>query len=293
MKSIITAPNLATLTLTLLALLACALPAQLQLPQLEKKVIPELPELKLPTEKDKKGLLQWKKFPTHNCLNCKTRKTEECLHCRVHEDPKICPECKVTRKAPCHVCAGEGKMANPLEEAICPGCSGHGFFICYLCSNTGEITYGSGGGPQKCASCKGVAGLACLVCKGKRLVPSAFNGKLGNASLKKLHKLKDGLPALMQKIDSFQIKGEPRKDRKAFAAILKEGNFAFPHFKKLNAHVELISKGLDQRHQGIGKKQNYAFERIRRYLLIYLVNQSRALDACIERAEANKKGAKG
>ena len=271
-------------------LVSGALPAQIpDIAEIKKGI----PPIKLATKLDEKGLKQWDETPHQNCAACKAKKVEKCAHCDRIENPTKCPECNLTRKAPCHICAGAGKIHDPLEFAPCPGCNGHSVFVCYMCGNEGGVSFvGGGKRPQKCSLCKGNAGMPCMVCKGKRLVPSAFKGKVGKVPLKKLLKAKKELTKLITLVDAFAAKGKPRKDRKAFAALFKKTKSDFPALKKVIAQVDVITKGLDTNIKDIERQQVHAFDRVKYYTLYYLLHQSQVLDLCIKRATFNEDAAK-
>lgn len=271
-------------------LLAGALPAQVpDIKEIEKSI----PPIKLPTKIDEDGLKQWDEVPHQNCAVCQAKKTEKCTHCAHLDKPTKCPECNLTLKAPCHVCAAVGSIYNPLEFVLCPGCNGHGVFPCFLCNNRGGLLLvGGGKKPLKCGLCKGNAGMTCAVCKGKRLVPSAFKGKVGTVPLKKLLKAKVALSDLITKVDAFKAEGKPRKDRKRFAAMFKKTKSVFPALKKVITQVDRITKGLDIPLKDVERQQVHAFDRVKLYVLYYLLHQSKVLDLCIERARFNEDAAK-
>jgi len=277
-------------------LLSGATDAQIPLADIEKGQ----PPIKMGTKLDAKGLQQFE-IEHQNCPACKGRKLLECTHCRSIEKPKKCPECNLKlvnkkRLAPCYLCAGTGKLANPLETAPCPGCMSHAHFPCHYCANRGEHHWvGSGGSGQKCTTCKGYAAMKCTVCKGSRVVPSAFNGKLEKQSLKKLNAAKDSLLRLMREVESFRLtgKGKLRKDQKRFSGYFKKPKAYFPPLKAIDAHVKKVVKGVNQPNvKDIEKRHRDAFDRMKFYTLNYLVHQKRTLEACISRAEFNQKVAK-
>jgi len=271
-------------------LLSSVLSAQpTELKEIEKGI----PPVKLTTKVDEDGMKQWGELPHQNCMACKAKKVQECRHCRHLETPTKCPACNLTRKAACHICAGEGKLSNPLRFAPCPGCNGHGVVTCDLCQNRGGMSFEGGGKkPMKCGMCKGNAGITCPVCKGKRLVPSAFRGKVGGVSLKKLLTAKAVLSDLITQVQGFTADGKPRKDRKRFAALFKKAKTTFPPLKKVITQVDAITKGLDKNIKDIEKRQVNAFDRVKYFVLYYLLHQSKVLDLCIERAKFNEEAAK-
>lgn len=269
-------------------------------PKQQTKMIQDIeksmPPVVLVTKVDSKGLKQWDKTPARNCPACKGSKLEKCQHCAVHEKPEKCPECKLKngRKAPCHYCAGKGRLFDELEWAVCPGCNGHSLFICYLCGNKGGISITGGSKkPQKCSSCKGEAGMPCKVCNGKRLVQSAFRGKVGQVKLAQLKQTKADVEKLISALQTFQCKGQPRTDRKEFAALFKDVYREFPSLKKAVALSEDVNKGLDAPYKDIEKQQSEAYKRFVRYILYYLVHQEKVIDLCIARLEANEKVKEG
>lgn len=281
-----------TLLITLLALsISSTLSAQIDLKSIEKAI----PPIAIPTETDAKGLKQWGEYQ-QNCPACKAKKILECRNCKHLETPKICPECNVTRKAPCHYCAGTGKLGDPLKVAPCPGCQGHSVFLCHMCGNKGRIMITGGGKKgEKCNVCKGNGGRACSVCSGKRLVPSMFKGKIGSTDLKKLRKAQVTLEKLIKDVVKFVAVGQSRVDRKKFASLFKKAKSDMPVLKKFLVQMEQVSKGLDQpRFKGNSKTQVDSMDRTRRYLLHYLLHQRAVLDLCIKRAEFNQQvGKKG
>ena len=104
------------LLLSLLFAAAATLPAQGA-----RFLIPE--RIERQTEADDEGLQQWAKWPALKCPSCKGAGKATCQTCaRFGPDAKSCPECKRVKglKAPCRVCAGEGKILDPLEVAPCP-----------------------------------------------------------------------------------------------------------------------------------------------------------------------------
>jgi hypothetical protein len=271
-------------------LLSGVLPAQ---PTEIKEIEKGIPPIKLATTIDEEGLKQWGKVPHQNCMACKAKKLRECTHCKHLEKPVKCPACKLTRKAACNVCAGAGKLSDPLKFAPCPGCNGHGVVTCDMCQNRGGMSFvGGGKRPTKCGMCKGNAGITCPVCNGKRLVRSAFKGKVGTVPLKKLLKAKAQLSKLITQVQGFTALGKPRKDRKKFAALFKKTKSDFPPLKKVITQVNFITKGLDTNIKDIERTQVHAFDRVKYYVLYYLLHQSKVLDLCIERAKFNEDAAK-
>ena len=65
-----------------------------------------------------------------------------------------------------------------------------------------------------------------------------------------------------------------------------------PVLKKIITQVDFITKGLDMPIQDIERQQRYAFDRIKVYLLYYLVHQRKVLDLCIKRSTFNEGVAK-
>ncbi|MEE2887642.1 MAG: hypothetical protein VX951_09450 [Planctomycetota bacterium] len=263
--------------------------AQIDLKAIQKNIVP----VQLATKTDDKGLQQWDEYH-QNCPACKTKKILECGNCKHLEEPKLCPECKTTRKAPCHYCAGTGKLADPLKIAPCPGCQGHSVFICHMCANTGRIKIAGGGKKGvKCNVCKGNGGRACTVCSGNRQIQSLFKGKVGSTDLKKLRKTRSAIDKLIKDVVKFSAVGQSRIDRKKFAALFKKAKPHLPMTKKFLAQVDQLSKALDQpRFKGNDRTQMASMDRVRRYLLHYLLHQNQVLDACIKRAEFNAQAVK-
>ena len=123
-------------------------------------------------------------------------------------------------------------------------------------------------------------------------MPSPFKGKIGEVDLKKLLKAKDILAKLITDVNDFKAEGKPRKDRKRFAALFKKARSDFPVLKKVVSQVDDITKGLDKPIKDIERSQIHAFDRIKYYLLYYLLYESKVLDLCIERAKFNEEAAK-
>jgi hypothetical protein len=273
----------------LISLLVAAMaPAQDEIDP--KKLDKTIPPFKLATKVDAKGLQQWEAFPVHNCPACKGAKQEECLHCKHIETPTLCPECALTRKAPCHHCAGAGKLADPLEFAPCPGCNSHGIMICFMCGNRGRLNASAEYKGIKCMSCKEESGMDCTVCKGKRLVKSALKGKIGKANLKQLQKAKATARELMTAVVRYRATGVGRVDRKTFDALFKHAKSDFPELKDVSGLVKNLVRGVDQpQYKDNDKRIIAVFDRLRTNVVLYLIHQERVLDQCIARAEFNEK----
>ena len=282
--------TLRTLLVALIAgLSGPAADAQIDVKAIEKSI----PPITVPTTVDDKGLMQWGEH-TQNCPACKAKKVLECRHCKHLEEPEICAECDKTRKAPCHYCAGTGKLPNPLLLAPCPGCQGHSVFLCHMCANTGRIKIVGGGKKGvKCSVCKGNGGRACTVCSGTRQVPALFKGKIGTTDLKKLQKAKVVLETLIKDVVKFSAIGQSRIDRKKFSSLFKKAKTTLLISKKFLSQMEAVSKGMDQpRFKGNAQTQVASMDLMRSYLLHYLLHQNKVLDLCIARAKHNAEASK-
>lgn len=248
------------------------------------------------------GMQQWAPYEAPTCIRCKGSKTIECPTCKGAEFAVKCGECGTrkeprTKKAPCRLCAGEGKMPDPLVEAPCLGCFGSSRFPCFGCGGNGNYPVEGGGKKrQKCAVCRGEGSLACSICKGKRRCDALSVRKgLADASLKDLKAALELVEKALADIRAFQPTGvKARKELKAYQATLKAVTKVCKVARKASSAIKslqsLVSK-MDQ-YRGFEDRKMRVFKTFADYNAFYFDHQLQALKLAIQRAEHNAEVAK-
>lgn len=257
---------------------------------------------KVPVERkvvtDDAGMQQWAPFEGAACPMCRTTKTIECGTCKDTEHAESCAECgnkkePRTKRAPCRLCAGEGKLPDFLVEAPCIGCTGAGVFPCIGCrGEQGYPVEGGGKKRQKCAVCRGAGSIACTICKGKRRCDAVSPKKgLADASLKDLEAAKQVLETVLSELQAMQFSGvNPRDELKKYDAALKDVTKICKPAKialaAIKDHIGLASR-MDQY---IGKEEKKAktFDLFRRYNLYYFDAQLQIVKLAIARTKHNE-----
>lgn len=253
-----------------------------------------------PTKADDKGVLQWAPWPEIKCETCKGTGKTACATCQRYPDEWTnCMECKRTKEAACRTCGGTGKMWDPLEKMLCPGCFGAGFVACSLCPGSNGTLHTKGGSPkgEKCPSCRGDGGFKCAVCNGTRFVEvAALKPSLKEANAATLAKAATLTDQALTALDGFTGDAkDARKTQKELARILglaqsiyppcKRGQKAFEDYMGKLAPAEQYQDYGDMFGHGLGIwRSGYSY---------YLKMQKRMLELAQKRAEANEKLAGG
>ncbi|NUP95638.1 MAG: hypothetical protein HUU28_05690 [Planctomycetaceae bacterium] len=247
------------------------------------------PTFERETEADATGQKQWKKFDV-DCPECKGSKMGTCLHCDKSE-VTICNECNLTKRAPCRVCTGKGKLADPLVELNCAYCWGSSWTLCGMCNSFGFMNIDSN--KVKCAACKEKGLLKCLACNGTRRVETMKFGKkpVGEAGVKELKAGLEKLKAVMAELEKWEPDPNPSKSAKSLEKLLS------PLAKDLKV-IEPALAGLEEVIKGIkingASLSGYEDRLIHQYLLFkdrtvfLLQHQMRAAEQSLARAEANE-----
>jgi hypothetical protein len=257
-----------------------------------KYVMPDT--YKRATTTDAQGLTQWAEYDKPVCPTCQGKKTTVCTHCQRFTDVKKCIECNMKKVAPCRACAGLGYMPDPLEQVLCPGCMGAGFFPCFVCGGKGTMKIeGNGDHVFDCVACKGEGGFKCPVCNGERLVESAqVKPHLKDASVATLKKAQASVEEVLKAVDGFTPGGkDARRDVRIYNKLLTPAFAVLPPLKRCPKALDEIMGRIFMGSQFKGHEQQEAdaLQQWKSSNLYYLKHQKHLLDLCIERAESNAK----
>ncbi|MCA8969875.1 MAG: hypothetical protein KDC95_08835 [Planctomycetes bacterium] len=286
---------------TLIALIALSIFGATTPVRAQKKDDPKMPvERKVVT--DEAGLQQWAPHEGAPCPMCRTNKVIDCPTCKDAEHAETCLECGTkkeprTKKAPCRLCAGEGKLPDMLVEGPCIGCTGAGVFPCVGCR--GETSYpveGGGKKRQKCAVCRGEGSIRCSVCKGKRRCdPISPKKGIADASLKDLEAAAKSIEAVLVELRACEFAGIKERDElKKYQAILKDlAKISKPSKAASSMIKDLIglASRMDQ-YTGKEGRKSETFDMFRRYNVYWLEGQAELLKLAIERAKHNENATK-
>ncbi|MFK7741152.1 MAG: hypothetical protein AB8H80_12610 [Planctomycetota bacterium] len=253
------------------------------------------------TEAGDDGQHTWVAWHSPDCHSCKGVGKSTCVTCaRFAKDAKDCPECH--RKDPkllveCRVCAGSGKLADPLESAPCAGCMGAGFLVCTVCGGGGQLKVGGAKRWSDCPTCRGDGGFPCGGCKGKRTMSSLqIKPSLRDAPLDKLLKAKKDLDKTIAKFEAFAPVGGKgaRKAVKTLGSAYSAAKKLHPAFKALpKSSKDYMNKTFaGKQFQGSDEREADTFKMLKRNAEYYLQWQRRMLQLAIERAETNAKAGK-
>lgn len=275
------------LLLSLLFAATAVLPAQ-------RFLIPDRIERK--TDADDQGLQQWTKWQPIKCPSCKGVGKTKCTTCeRFGDDAKTCPECnrKKPLEPPCRVCAGEGKISDPLLSAPCAGCMGASFLICTVCGGGGRLKVGGAKRWSDCPSCRGKGGFPCTGCKGKRVMSSLqLKPPMMDAPPDKLQKAMKDLDKMIALFDKVKPIGgtKARKTVKELTKAFDAGKKIHPAFKDLSKLVKGYMGKIFAGAQFQGHEENEAntIKMIKSNAEYYLKHQKRMMELALKRAEANE-----
>lgn len=263
-----------------------------------KYLIPEKIERK--TEAGEGGVLQWEAWPDVECPSCKGVGKSQCETCaRLAKDHEGCPECQRKDKqkdvylAPCRVCAGNGKIPDPLEVAPCAGCMGAGVLVCTVCGGGGKLKVGGAKRWSDCPACRGEAGFPCGGCEGKRTMTSIdIKPNLKEADdPDKLAKALADIDKTLAKFEAFQPIGgtKARKAVKALGAAYSTGKKLHPGLKDM-AKVSKDYMGKifgGSNFQGHEKTEANTMGMLKSNAEYYLKHQRRMTELALKRAKAN------
>ena len=261
----------------------------------QKVLIPE--KLERATVVDENGVAQWAEYKGDECPNCVGKGKVKCTTCeRYPEDAKFCLDCerKPEREAPCRMCAGEGKLKDPLHTAPCPACGAASFLICVLCAGRGEIGVAGAPKPTTCPGCSGDGGWKCATCDGKRFVEmAAFKPSFADAKDKDLQKALTQTDALLKQLEDFAPVGGPkaRKEVKALTKMMESVQATFPALKRTIKSTDDVMNKVYGGSQFQGHEENEAntMKMVAAHTAHYLKHQKRMLELVHKRAEANAK----
>lgn len=274
-------------------------------PGTQERSLLKIPEQKLERElvADAEGLKQFAPYEV-KCEACRGTGEWECLHCKRFDNKnETCMECEVTRKATCRLCAGNKVLHDPIEAIPCLFCTygfdqgGSGFVNCGLCQGGGELGVTDKDGnktSQKCGSCKGEGRFPCAVCDGSRIIPTVKVKKkpATEAKAKDLHKVRDGLAAVLVEFEGFEPIARSGKNDKKIEGFIKKHKKTFPPLSGMFESLETIAGGQTKAGAGFAAyEQNlvHTYKVFRDKTIYLLRHQLLVLDACIERAEFNEK----
>ncbi|HIG10299.1 MAG: hypothetical protein ABGY71_08205 [bacterium] len=259
-----------------------------------QKTLPKIPatDFTRATVVDDDGFQQFKEYSV-KCEPCRGRGAWDCRGCEKVEMPG-CLECDGKKKAPCRDCAGSGQLLDPLVALPCPYCAGSAWYRCAQCNGFAELseTRDENVTMVACGACKKRGRYECVVCDGKRKLPSIpiKRKPVLKAKLKDLLKTREKLIELLPRLEAFEPLGRAAKTSKALTALLKKPCKLLPPLKNMQELLETVQKGLVKAGSGyknFEESQDHQF-RLFRDRSIYLVRHSvRVLDLCIARAEFN------
>lgn len=263
-------------------------------------LIPERIERK--TEAGDDGQQVWAKWEAPDCTSCKGTGKSVCATCaRFPKDADKCPECERKDKAKflttCRVCAGKGKLADPLDELPCAGCMGSGMFLCTVCGGGGQLKVGSAKRWSACPACRGKGRFDCGGCKGKRVMSSlVVKPSLREAPLDKLQKAQEAVDAALQRFASFLPAGgtKARKEVKELGKAYDELKKLHPSWKGMAKATKNYMGKIFAGAQFQGHEQNEAatMNQLKSNAEYYLKHQKRMLELAIKRAELNANAGK-
>lgn len=275
----------------LVALFLVAAPSLAQ----QKVLIPE--KLERETATDDKGVAQWAEWKAPDCPACAGKGKVKCTTCeRYQEDAKFCIDCerKPEREAPCRMCAGEGKLLDPLHKAPCPACGAASFLLCTVCAGRGAIGVAGAPKPTKCPACSGDGGWKCSTCDGKRFVDmAAFKPSFAEAKDKDLQKALAQVDELIKEFEAFTPVGGPkvRKEVKALTKLMETAQATYPALKKgVKATDDLMNKIYGgSNFQGHEETEANTMKQVAAHMAYYLKHQKRMMELVQKRNEANAK----
>lgn len=273
------------LALSAVAWIAAAAPASAQ----NRPKIPP-PDFEREWELNEAGERQWKEFDV-TCTHCKGAKSHICQHCDGSSTLTICRECDMTKRAPCRVCAGTGKMADPLVELICPICDGSSWIVCGLCNSFGKLTVAEK--EVKCGSCKQKGMYECSACDGERRIAVMKVGRKGPgaAKAKDLREALESLNETLAALERYQPDPNPSRSFKEFTKVFEPLGRNLKATKGMQEQLDQVLKGVKSYGAGYA---NFEDRLIHQFLVwqdrnVYLMqHQIRLMEQCLELAEFNE-----
>lgn len=261
----------------------------------QKVLIPE--KLERETVTDDKGLTQWAEWKDTECPACTGKGKVKCTTCeRYPDDAKLCLDCerKPEREAVCRVCAGEGKLLDPLHKAPCPQCGAASFLLCPQCAGRGVLGVAGSPKPTKCPVCSGDGGWKCTTCDGKRFVDmAAMKPSFADAKEKDLRKALAQTDALIKEFEEFAPVGGPkvRKEVKALTKMMESAQATYPALKRaVKSTDELMNKVYNgSQFQGHEETEANTLKMVAAHMAHYLKHQKRMMELVAKRNEANAK----
>ncbi len=261
----------------------------------QKILTPE--KIERATVVDDKGLTQWAEWAAPECPNCTGKGKVKCTTCeRFPEDVTVCLDCgrKAEHEATCRMCAGTGKLADPLDKVACPGCLGAAFLVCVTCGGAGGMKVDGAKNATDCPACRGVGGFPCGVCHGDRLVEvAALKPSLKDGKPKDLQKALAATEAALKLLGEFEPVGgdKARKEMKALVKVYETAQSVYPPLKRLGKPAEdyLGKIYAGRSFQGSAEKEAQAMKLLEGAAENYLKHQKRMLELVQKRAEANAK----
>lgn len=273
----------------LVAALALPLVAQV------RQKIPE-PEVKRETVIDEDGYQQWAKYD-EKCPNCGGFREKKCEWCDRDTPIPDCVECDGTKKAPCRICGGKGRLPDPLVDLRCIYCSGSSWYPCGVCGGGGSITVTDQNGNKEsraCGSCKKKGFFPCTVCEQTRRLPviKVKRKPPGEAKLKDLKALRDEMKAALLALQEWEPQGRASKAYDSLEKLMKKPGKKLPALKDMLELLETVQKGLTKSGSGFvsyESNQTHQFHVFKDRSVYLLQHQTKVLDLCVERAEFNEK----
>lgn len=256
--------------------------------------IPE--KIERATKADDKGVLQWEAWPDVKCPNCNGSGKAKCTTCTRLMEELGCPECKRNkeRTVTCRVCAGAGKLPDPLEKVLCPGCQGAGFLLCMVCGGGGGMKIDKAKQVSKCPACGGDGAWKCAGCSGNRLVEvAAVKPSLKDGTAPNLAKAIAATDQTLKDLEAFVPAGgdKARKEMKALSKVLETAGAVHPAIKRMpKAFEDYMGKIFaGAQFQGYAETQANAMNLVKNNTEYYLKHQKRMMELAQKRAEANEK----
>lgn len=244
---------------------------------------------------DDAGLQQWKVVET-KCEPCQGKGKHECLGCKGNEElMPNCTECDGERRAPCRTCAGAKVLPDPLVEMACPFCRGSGWFNCGQCNGVGMFFSTDQNGNRtdvQCGACDKKGRYECMICDGKRHIPTVRVKKKhpGEAKPKDLVKLREDIAKCLEAITAFEPLDRAAKSLDLFEKTAKPFAKKRPELKQATALLERVLKGIrkvDAGYEGFEARNTHQILLMKDRTVYMLQHDLRAIDQSIARNEHN------
>ena len=257
--------------------------------QVRKKI--PLPKIEREWSEDEQGLWQWQKFE-QTCFRCRGAKRRDCEYCK-HQERDHCVACGDKKVTVCRVCAGKGKLPDPLLVLMCPYCQGITWHPCRLCAGHGSFPVKGGGKKnQTCSACKKLGSHKCTACKGKHHLAVVKVGKHGpgKASVKDLKQARSVLQKSLESLEKLELTAKEGKTLKAFLKTIKKSAKILAAIKDMQGLLKKSLKGLRKgaAYTSYGDNVLAEFAHFKDRSIYLLRHQILLLNICLKRAEHNE-----